>query len=822
MDQKRFVADEDGVIKVTKDDKLPADGTYFAFAAPYDVLVSDTDEDGVLDTGDGIYEYDASTRTQPTGGFNLDVQDVTPNQLIHYEYDSTTSTFEITQTENAPSVLLQDALDDIVVVYLSIQNVQNIPIAQAAAFKITVMFNRPVTPETIAVAGGPLFTLTGKNGYRIPVTVTNTGNYLYTITPDFTLTAALNQYTFTINQNIFAGYSGGISGSALPQNFNIYDPSVTAIAAITPSLNPDQDTSYKIDWNDVLFGYPSVDNPYTKQGIDGDLPLAWNVLDVDGDGHSDAADYEVWMKDSTTTSWQQVASGNINFTYNDGLSIEADVTIGVDSLFDAWQGEVNDTPDAGVQPFFAGNLLQVVVMPVNVNRFATDPNTDTTIAGLSLKDNWGPQIAETGWDNATTGFDDATTRYDAEQVIIAFDEPLANEALTTGLTGTYGVASASSANFTVSAVRYADQDVIDTDTNEVSNSHIILDLAPGVTTTLNAEATDGDATIEVADVSNFAIGDALVIGDTDGGTITAFDVSAGTFTVAVNGDAASGSQVYWYGPIGNGYSTTTYGRGTGTVEYGTLYVDDTGTLALPCYISAPSKAQVTAVNAGADTLTVDPTAVDPCTSGVTVTGYNLTNTGVTVNAQPPDNSTVTLTGSPATIEVGDTLVFDLTGDLLVGVVSSIAAAPTYSLSPAVTGLTGLSAGDTVHERGTAITMEAVAGYPTVAITGVTTGIKPNSAITFTTTDLTPDTANVIGVYGGRLVVDKVFVDDNANRVAGLGTVTNISSRGADSLHVNVSDRSGNDSDKTDVDGDLAPDFDQIGYEEVDGGFVSAF
>lgn len=818
VDQKRCVADENGVIQVIKDDKLPADGTYLAFAAPYDVLIDDTDEDDIPDEGDGIYEYDASVTTQPAGGFNLNVQDVVnANSLLHYEYDADEDTFEITQTEIAPSVLLQDAIDDIVVTYLSIQNVENIPIAQAADFDIMVMFNRPLNQELLAGTAGPLFRLAGANG-TIPITVTNTGNYLFTITPDITLTSAYNTYSFSILDNEVAAPGGGTLNIAMSQSFNIYDPDVTAIAAITPSLNPGEDTSYKVDWNDALFGYPSVDNPYAKQNINGVLPLAWNVVDVDEDGHSEAADYEVWMKDSTTTYWQQVDPVNINFTYNDGLSIEATVTIAADSLFDAWQGEVNNVPDASVQPFFAGNLLQVVVMPVNINGFATDPNDDSTIAGLSLKDNWGPQIADPGWDTATNSFDDATTRYDEEQVIIAFDEPLANETLTTGLTGTYGVASANPANFTISEVRYADEDVIDTDDNEKTNSHIVLDLAPAVTTTLTATATNGDTEINVtaADMGSFAMGDILTIGDIDGGNITGFDVAAGTFTLAVNGDAASGSQVYWRGPIMNGYSTETYTRGTGTVDYGTLYVDDTSNFTTPCIISTPSKAQVTAV--GANSLTVDPTAVDPCTSGEIVTGYNLTDTGVTVNAQPSDNSTIILTGSPASIEIGDLLVFDLSGDLLLGVVSSIASAPTYSLSPAVTGLTGLSGGDTVHEAGSAITTATTAGYPTVSISGVTTGIKPNSAITFTTTDVTPTTANVIGVYGDDLVVDKVFLDSNSNRVTGLGTITNDSSRGADSLHLNISDRSGNDSDATDVDGDGVANFDQIGYSEVGSAF----
>lgn len=834
IDTKMFKADEEGVIKVTKDDKLPANRNYTVFAAPYD---SD---------GDGVYEYDSSVATQPAGGFNLNVANVA-GALIHYELDADGNSV-ITQTEFAPSVLLTDARSDIVVTYLNIQNVNNIPVEQAETFEIVVMFNRPVIEQDLAAIGGPLFTLTGRGGVTIPFSVENTaGNYLYTLTPDSTLTTVNNQYTFTVLTANLLGSSGGFSaGANLVQNFYIYDPDATMYAAIPPGLDIEANRSFKVDWNDVLLGDPSETNPYAKANMIPNVRISWPACDADEDGVEDATGYEAWVKDSDTP-WQNVTA-NFNIDYNDGQFYEAiiDLTLGVPGgggLFDSFDVGDSFGLDA-TEPFFA-QTLQIVIMPQNANGFATDPNSDTTIAGLSLKDNWGPEVvAGLGWDGATATDFTAATRYD-DTVQIAFDEPLKDATLTADYAaGGYG-ATVSSGYFqvgnndaAVDPVRWPDLDLIDPLTDEPyasKRTHILVDLQPTVTTTLTAAAADDEDVIQVtaADMGNFAIGDALVVNDNDEGTIEAFDYTAATFYLSadLSEDAASGSEVYWRGPIQAGYESVT-GPPLATATDANdlrIYVNSlTGIDAGESFVEVPAgcgNVIAAAVAGDVNRVRVTTAPTDPFDPGDTVSGYCWGATAAAIDTCMIQQGCVVVTGGGATVNldritVGTTAGLHATDD---SVRFLDAAGDPVTRTATLIDATHFDVA-TLGAIYVAVLVEEIQlfsttldiGYPVILLPGGgADGIKPYSTITFSDDDET-DSATVLGAFRGLagvgtgVVINKILADTFA---AG-DDYTVDSARVPGALQINVLDRAGIATSATDTDGDGTADRDQIGYEEV--------
>lgn len=807
IDTKMFKADEEGVIKVTKDDKLPANRNYTVFAAPYD---SD---------GDGVYEYDSSVATQPAGGFNLNVANVA-GALIHYELDADGNSV-ITQTEFAPSVLLTDVRSDIVVTYLNIQNVQNIPVEQADAFEIVVMFNRPVTVQELAAIGGPLFTLTGRGGVTIPFSQVPTGNhYFYTLTPDSTLTPGNNPYIFTITANLL-GSSGGF-GAGFAQVFNIYEPNAAMYASITPGVDINDNTSYKVDWDDILLGLP-----YADAGMIPDLNMSWAVS-------AGATGYEVWVKDSNTP-WQK--SPDVDWTYNDGQYIEANIDLeDFGALFDAF--DPDDVFGLGdIEPFFAGNTLRVVVMPQNANGFATNPNTiapdDATFIPLTLADNWGPEIRkDDGWNpaDANTGFD-ANTRYDDTEVNIQVDEPL-QDATLTGEYGTDedGARAVTGSYFTVADAYWPDLDLaIDAEgagTAYPSNrGYILVDLDPTVTTELTENVDIDGKDPEVIHVTmstmvNFAIRDFVsASAANDAGRINGFDYTAATFTLSAtfDDDVDRGSTVYWRGPIQNGNDNVA-GTVVG-VDYNRVYVlDDTDFAQASTYLTSPCRTRF--VSGGANILTLVERPTSAFDSGQAVAGYKAADTGLTINDAINaafDDDEIEVFGADGVIEEDDILVFDFGDDLIEAEVEDVEAGTGPAGGDLVTldeeaDDLELEDGMTIHIRGDAISTTAVCGYPTVGLS-TTAGIQPNTPIAFTEAGADPETgsASVTGVYLSRAVINAILEDADGDPItfAGGSFTTTGTARTPDALQVNLIDRSDNDSGDTD---------DQIGYEEVGGAF----
>ena len=501
-----YTADANGQVTISASDKLPASGYYSAFVAPYDA------------GGDGQYEYDA---TYASSIFNLSANRTDTGSMIH---DNGTGT--LVQTENAPSINLRDYSSDITVVYNSLQGNDTIPVAEATDFSITIMLNRPVTSEMLANWQGPLFSLYANDGNMpVPFTMSNTGGYLYTITPDITLDPTRNEYRLYINDNIsFSADWGNVDDTQYADNYQpfvIYDPLATFSDAIVPGLDINQNNTYKVDWDRFLVGDMTISNPLSEDTSQGpywndDLRLSFMV-------DPEATGYQVWMKDSNSP-WINIedAGGYLSFTYNDGQAIEVTVNNVFSPSFAGGEFVPPNVTSAFDEPFLDDNTIQVVVMPENVNGFATDPNSDNTIAGLSLNDNWGPEVMNSGNYNfdstAYTEFDSGTY-CDETSVNIAVGEPLLS---TTTLTPEFGTgefgakAVEGSPCFTVTGVRYPDQDLVDpeTDLPYPSNfSYIEVDLAPVVMTTTAADASLGDYIVNVADNAGFAYGDSVMVGD---------------------------------------------------------------------------------------------------------------------------------------------------------------------------------------------------------------------------------------------------------------------------------------------------------------------
>ena len=813
-DGKLFVADENGVITVSATDMLPAAGWYYVFAAPYDA------------DSDGIYEYDSSVKTTPTGGFHLDIQ-YEQDSLLHWEYDAETATYVMTQTEFAPSVQLQDASDDICLTYLSIENTDLIPIAQAETFDIDLMFNRPIRDYLLADTLGTFFQLTDKNGMVIPVTVTNTGYYMFTVTPDSTLTPAGNPYSFTINQSYLVGYpgEGGADGSAVEccdgpwtQAFKIYDPDATMLAHVVPSLdlNPfnsydDVDFTYKVDWDAILRGAPSTSRPFAE------IPMIPNLY-LSMPAAADAYGYQVWFK-SNGLPWQMVDDDCVNVTYNDGLFIEATVDMEDNGLFDAYSGEVNDVEDGGLQPWFAGNVTQVVVMKVNVNGFAQDPNTDATIAGLTLADNWGPELvlsSGTPWVDTYHGWAldtqfTAGTFYDETGIEIHVDEPLADVTLTAEYaSGEFGC-RASSGYFTVADIEWPDLDLTLADGEGTaypsSRAFVVVDLAPTVSTTLGADADEDDSNIKLATLSGFAIGDAINLTDNTVDEnrlmVTGFDYTNSRvyLNAGLGDDADSGDTVYWVGSMQNGSSNVS-GDVT-VIDYNTLYVaDDDDFDPTTSYLTVPVTTRYNIFTNNTLTLTNRPTAA--VAAGSSVTGYELEedwDTPLTVGANDSDDaayvgndgaaaewnaSSIAVCGAldaeidseDAPIDEGDILIFDFDGEFIIAEVEDVEfgdeagdtdcddcpdlgcpngrEADLIELDDAIDDLE-IDDAMVIRRRGTQISTTAAAGYPTVVLTP-TAGLQANAPITFTDDDDHTNSSNVVGVYNGRVVINDIFLD----------------------------------------------------------------
>ena len=840
-----FQVDAEGYVNITAAAQLPASTTYYVLGAPYDY------------DGDGMFEYN-TTMTMTGAGYyysdnngyamlNLDVSDA-EYALIHYVYDAD-GVMAMTQTQVAPTLIYQDQDSDIDVVYCSIDNISTLPIAQAADFAITVIFNRPITQQLLADIGGPLFVLEGTNGINIPINWTTSNGYVYTVTPQTTLTAALNEYEFYVYGAISA--DGDISDALFCQEFSIYNPDATMLAAITPGIDIEEYTTYKVDWNEIMIGDCTEDNPV------GDYTMDYNDMRISFAKNAATNNYQVWVQ-AGLLPWQEVS---FYTDYNDGQYIEG--YFDIPWVFDAWLNDVYyDTSDN--EAWFASQVVKIVVMPENENGFATDPNdidpTDTTFAPLSLADNFGPEVEE-GYGflpyyfSADTDFD-TNTYYDAEGVLIAVDEPLTDVTLVAEYgADQYGARACSGSNFIVERAYWADNDLVDPDTDEPypsNRSYIMVDLAPAITTTLSAAAAEDDVLIAVADQMGFALGDRVIIGEEDVDYIYGFNAAGFILDYGLDEDAASGAQVAVVNTIDDGYDSV-----TGTLyrdsNYWDRYIvvaDATGMVGGSSVITEPDLGQIDIVYGMASDgtyrlrLAAAPTAA--MAAGDTIEGYDVP-TGA-----PDTTLDVEAIPGATTIDVLDVTAFEV--DNLVafqvdtdddGTVDTwefrtVTAIDDVEiqllLSSAVSGAMPVGTGVWVVPAGSLFETELAIGWPALRLTNTTAsfyGIQPGSSITIDD-GTESETANITEAYSYNyglgdywiVVIDAVLEDSEDPAapytfVAGTPYVID-SSRGADCLQVNLMDRSGNDSSDTDVDCDGEADFDQIGYEEVDSGDFDVF
>jgi hypothetical protein len=824
----QLIADDKGVVTVSETDKVVAGAEFDVYVAPYDA------------DKDGVYEYNASFSNKV---FDLRILHHLSTSLLNYGLDSE-GAVTVVQTEFAPSIYLQDGTNDLEVVYSSIWNNTLIPVTQASDLTFTIMFNRPVSPigsGSIAGVGDvPLFSLTGKGDAPIPYTVTNTGNYLFVVTPDMALTPQNNTYNLTVNAASATSFNGGANATvALNQDFNIHDPTAMLTSAITPGLDIDDNTSYKADWDGFLVGAPSKTNPYTPSAVmykaNGHIKFSWAV-------DATATEYQIWSKDSANNPvWvkvEDIAGVTVNYTYNDGQFIEA-VVQGI--FTSAQYDNADDSLKTDTQAFFNSNTVQFVVTSKNINGLVLDPNFDTTIAGLSISDTWGPEVtAGAGWDATATTYT-AATLCDAMGVNIAVDEPLKDVTLATTLaSGTYGAKAAGSCA-TVKAVYWTDID-INADGSYPSNRGFIrLDLAPVVTTTTSAAIKALDRAFSVASTAGFAIEDSLSIDFADEGTIEGLYGNQMLQTNGIVAASTSGSTVYWRGAITPGYETVS-GTLTSASDFlqNQLLLSDGDNIAngqssiLGEVVSLSAAAGGTLGAYGYQKISFANPLTTPIAPGASVGITSVAGAAGDLGAAADDGAdddrigNTTLTAGVAIgatilpvddandFEADDALIIDFgnADQETVTVISTAVGSITISAT-----VKAHIAGNTVHEPITVT--KTTLGWPRVYVSN-TTGMMLSTTLTATSALIAAetDTQTVLAILpedgtSSSVILDDVLIDPNTFKAfTNLTPYTNTSMRTPDSLQVNLLDRSGNDSSKTDVDGDGSADRDQIGYEEV--------
>jgi hypothetical protein len=464
---------------------------------------------------------------------------------------------------------------------------------------------------------------------------------------------------------------------------------------------------------------------------------------------------------------------------------------------------------------------------------------------LTLTDNWGPEVVTGfGFDSTLTEFDSGTLCDDLG-VNVAVHEPLTSVTLTAEFTDPlteFGArAVTGSPCFTVSGVRFPDQDLVDpaTDTPYPSNfGYIEVDLEPAVATTTSAAADALDDIIPVVSNAGFAYGDAIRISDTTNTsdeTLIGFIGTTSLIVADLTNDQTSGSDVYWRGPIQNGYAsvTGTLTQNTSTYQL-VLQVADATDIDVTNGARISSGQLVTSSGTGffgvTDTpyITLDAALSAAVAPAAAVAGYNVNQTGTcntTLTTAPAAGATTFDVVDATGCAVGDPIVIDF-GDVGGGielrtisvVTPTVAPAATLTISAALTNAHAI--GETVDER-VSWSTTAVFGYPTVYLGSAPFGFQPGSSVTFTNAAGTEtDTVTITSIQGIFVQLGEIPTDSVSTPFAFVtgDTWSNNSSRSPDALEVQLQDRSGNDSDDTDTDGDGIADYDEIGYETVDGAF----
>ncbi|MCX5852604.1 MAG: hypothetical protein NT072_11235, partial [Deltaproteobacteria bacterium] len=718
------------------------------------------------------------------------------------------------------------------------------------------------------------------DGSVVPLTlVSNTGNYLFVLKPMTTLTPTGNQYYFEVNADNVVGFSGDDAGCGNDYyaKFSIYDPNASTLASIMPAIDIqgfDAFDTYVVDWNDIwkVF-YDDQDAFEYAESSDwiqdyGTIRLSWAAA-------ADCYGYDVYIKDSDT-AWQLVDDWDVTYTYNDGQFVEANITVYGEGEYDYLnafyceplpEGWAYENPWEMWAPFYAGNTVQIVVMPKNINGIAQDPNYDKTIVGLALKDNLGPVIAGKG-DNYPAdawfypyffGPDrdkfDSCTKYDETEIAILSQEPLKDVELMAQEPNVYG-AWASSGSFRVARAYWDDPDLALVDGQGVpypsNRAYIMIDLEPAIATTLTEDFggyCGGNVLLGpgyeygyylfTESVGGFAAGDPITITDAEGnhyGGGNHCELLNNTGRIAVDRGIcedilAEGAKVFFNGPVNSGYDgTETY------VQRGTCYhtpfilVEDAS--AEDHYIDggsvilAPEKAYVAGTGSN-NYREFDGVGLEypyftesAYSAGTAVEGITPSGASTTVYNDNSGDNVVDVYNASG-FSIGDTVVFDISDATIVRTIIDINTASDPDTITVDGGAITVDEDDYVNECITFSTVLAF-GYPMIEL-HESAGIQVGSTITFDPDGENPWTTTVTGVAyranihgvtkftNGVTVSDLPPLDEQEQWVcfdSGTIVVTN-SSRAPDALQVKLKDRSGNDSSVW---------YDQIGYEEVDGGW----
>lgn len=820
---KSFKADENGLIQITADDELPANGSYKVFAAPYDP------------NGDGLYEFDAATTT-----FVLDATINTDSSLIHFEYNLA-GKLVITQTQQA-AIALSDSDDDINIVYCNLSELNSLP-AEYSNFEIMVMLNRPVKYWDYALTDGSSRTMA--------IEVATTNNYFFTITPQSRLTPHGNNYTLKLIQTIT--YEGTPKGPFTLGTFKVYDENAytQTLAAITPNINIEDKSSYKVDWDDLLYGgSPLSSDPYAKQGLIPSINISWPATEgADG--------YTCWVKDTLlNTTWNKV---NLTVTYHDGVYCEGSFSVPNGFDYFPW------TASPAIEPFINDNELKVAILPTNA-----EDNDDPALleaasfVPLKLSDNWGPKIDTAGLfsGSITRTFNGA--RYD-DTVQVAFSEPLADKDLIATdpnfADGVFG-AAVTSGYFKVKEVRWFDDVafVLDTDLtsryNDLYGNYRFLmevDLEPTVANKLSNKVTTGDRIVKVDDLSGFKVGENVAINGGVNLLIAGFDATGKNLFLDTalpapvnSSDYDANSPLAMVGPVkvdtnknitrvADELTRVYINAPTNAPSVGDFaYINDPDTLVEIIAVDTSllgSNIYIIDFKDGTKTKTLSQLS-QACLSGTVVkelavnSGVGIGSAGLatgTTSAQAaadPNNSFETA-AAIANLAVGDWVELASASGTnkrrvrINGLIPTVAPF-VYTFAPTTSNLlipAGWSITELGHDAATMTDATTCLAYPTVRLAAGTLGFDITSKVTFDDDagPADPEEFDVLSVLYTTITSGSIRIiglDDipsvtDADNI--IGTIT----RKADILKVKVMDRNGNTSQATDKNGDNLPDGDEI-------------
>jgi len=487
---------EDGMFEFNLLHQIPSANGLQLIVFPF----SSTETQKITDYGI-TYEYD----TAFDGAVNLAPSFAGISNLIEIGADG-----KLVQTR-LYVISLKDGASDLQLIWSSIQNGDTV--YQDSISEILLLFNRPVDVSTLEIR------LQYPTGIVVGVTgIDTTKNPLIKVTLPKLAPNPNPAATDYILRIAARDASGGGTGplTFIQIAFDVYNPNLPVLACITPSVHVGSGSVYKVDDDEIIYGPSNNIQAYNYPP---------NAVWINWLPNPDASEYRIYARDTKgfkggTVEWRDITPAAIN---NEGDIVKA---------------QVNLTPfnkqDSGFTgPWLGGNEVKILVCPLNFNGVGANPK-DFEAQALSLKDNIGPRVQASGFNNVF---------YDSS-FIVTYREPL---------------------NFTEGIVvsrisGYAD--VLSAVINDNIANQIRITLTPRIKKKLAQDVDSGSRIIVLDDVSDLFVGGQIKIDPQtpfeEARIIQAIDLD--TKTIVLNAGLtyshSANAPVWFIGPSGAG--TTKY------------------------------------------------------------------------------------------------------------------------------------------------------------------------------------------------------------------------------------------------------------------------